>query len=64
MTKAEQAAARKAQAAGVRPAPKDELAAMKKVADFLEAHPEKLEQLLREMKIHTPTGRVTKAYGG
>lgn len=47
-----------------RPSAEQELTAMKKVADYLKDHPEKLKQLAVEMKIHTKTGRLTKVYGG
>ena len=43
-----------------RPSADQEMTAMKKVADYLKDHPEKLKQLAVEMKIHTRTGRLTK----
>lgn len=42
----------------------NELRAMRTVAAYLRANPQKLKQLAVEMKIHTKTGRLTKVYGG
>lgn len=41
-----------------------ELAAMRSVSAYLRANPDKLKQLAFEMKIHTKSGKLTKAYGG
>lgn len=41
-----------------------ELTAMRVVANYLRANPQKLKQLAIEMKIHTKSGKLTKVYGG
>jgi hypothetical protein len=44
--------------------PDQELAIIKRRADYLRSHPEKLKVLLVKMGIHTKTGKLTKHYGG
>lgn len=41
-----------------------ELQTVKRVADYLIAHPKKARAVLVDAGIYTKTGRLTKAYGG